>query len=201
MKLSKEQQQIVDFKGYLIVKAPPGSGKTFTLVSKIEKVQQESKKRIIALTFSNKAAEELKQRIANQENVVVGTIHAFCQELVMSRGYQVGLPEELNIINDDADKLFVIREVINNNLLIKKHIQDMSDEYLKKVLNFIKKQKQNFIDPKELLESEEKYNELYYEIYSGYNNKMISQKMLDFDDLLYYAYLILSKEETRDLYK
>lgn len=201
MKLSKEQQKIVDYKGYLIVKAPPGSGKTLTLVSKIEKVQQESEKRIIALTFSNKAAEELKQRIVNQENVVVGTIHAFCQELVMSRGYQVGLPEELNIINDDADKLFVIREVINNNLLIKKHIQDMSDEYLKKVLNFIKKQKQNFIDPKELLETEEKYNELYYEIYSGYNNKMISQKMLDFDDLLYYAYLILSKEETRNLYK
>lgn len=200
MELSLQQEKVVSYHGYLIVKAPPGSGKTFTLVSKIERVQKKSSKKIIALTFSNKAAEELKLRIANQENVVVGTIHAFCQDLVMSRGYQVGLPEDLNVVSDEADKLFVIKEVINNNILIKNKIKDLSDEYFKKVLSFIKKQKENFINPINLLNSDNVNSELHYEIYNSYNNKMISQKLIDFDDLLYYAYLILSKDETRNLF-
>ena len=66
MAITTLQQQIVDFKGRLVVNAPPGSGKTYTLVSKIDKVKRESNKKIIALTFSNKAAEELTQWLLEQ---------------------------------------------------------------------------------------------------------------------------------------
>lgn len=198
MAITTLQQQIVDFKGRLVVNAPPGSGKTYTLVSKIDKVKRESNKKIIALTFSNKAAEELTNRISNQENVEIGTIHAFCQDIVMTRGYQIGLPEGLNIINSDSDKIFIIEQVLNELPFLKKPV---SNNKLENILKFIKEQKQKFIGPEEILKSNDQYGKIKYEIYQGYNNKMLSQRLLDFDDLLYYAYMILSLKDNREIYQ
>lgn len=201
MKTSLIQQEIIDYKGYLIVVAPPGSGKTFTLTKKIEKVQSESKKKIIALTFSNKAAEDLKTRIEDKTNVIASTIHSFCQEIVMSRGFQIGLPNDLRLIGDEKDKLFVIKEVISNSLYLSSKIKDLDDKDLSKIANFISSQKSKFVPPDYYKNSDFSNSDIYYEVYDGYVNSMLQQKLLDFDDLLYYAYQILMLDETQSLYK
>ncbi|MEA4875657.1 ATP-dependent helicase [Anaerorhabdus sp.] len=198
---SKTQKEIIDYTGFLIVKAPPGSGKTYTLTKKIEKVQNESKKRIVALTFSNKAAIELQDRIRDKKNVIASTIHGFCQEIVISRGYQIGLPSDLRIIGDDKDKLFVIKEVINSSPYLSSQISDYSEKNLAKIAQFISVQKSKFVPPEYFKDLKINNSKLYYEIYDGYVNSMLSQKLLDFDDLLYYSYQILNLEETKSLYK
>lgn len=198
---SKTQKEIIDYTGFLIVKAPPGSGKTFTLTQKIEKVQQESKKKIIALTFSNKAAEELQDRIVNKKNVVASTIHSFCQEIVMSRGYQIGLSSDLRIIGDEKDKLFVIKEVINSSSYLSSQLRSYSEEKILNIAKFISIQKSKYLPPEYFKDSNVPNSELYFEIYDGYVNSMLHQNLLDFDDLLYYAYQILNLEETKSLYQ
>lgn len=198
---SKTQKEIIDYTGFLIVKAPPGSGKTYTLTQKIEKVQRESKKKIIALTFSNKAAIELQDRIKDKKNVIASTIHSFCQEIVMSRGYQIGLPNDLRIIGDEKDKLFVIKEVINSSSYLSSRISDYSENNLTKIANFISRQKSKFVAPEYFKDLKIDNSKLFFEIYDGYVNSMLNQKLLDFDDLLYYSYQILNLEETKALYK
>lgn len=198
---SVTQKDIINYKGFLIVKAPPGSGKTYTLTKKIEKIQQESKKKIIALTFSNKAAVELQDRIENKKNVVASTIHGFCQEIVISRGYQIGLPNDLRIIGDEKDKLFIIKEVINNSSYLSTQISDYSEQNLSKITKFISAQKCKFVSPIFFKDLDVPNSKLYFEIYDGYVNSMLSQNLLDFDDLLFYAYQILNLEETKSLYQ
>lgn len=195
------QQNIIDFKGYLIVKAPPGSGKTYTLAKKIEKVQKESPKKIIALTFSNKAAEELQNRIENKDNVIASTIHSFCQEIVVSRGYQIGLPEDMRIIGDEKDRLFVIKEVINSSIYLSNRISKYTEKDLMKIADFISSHKSKFLDSSYFKNLSDDKSKLYYEIYDGYVNSMLRQKLLDFDDLLYYAYQILMLKETKSLFQ
>lgn len=75
------------------------------------------KKRILALTFSNKAAEEISERIEQNideelnDNVIVGTIHSFCLDLVMNRGNLIGLPSGLFFFESVADKLKIMKKV------------------------------------------------------------------------------------------
>jgi DNA helicase-2/ATP-dependent DNA helicase PcrA len=107
MNLSYKQRQIVDSTDkYMYVVAGAGSGKTRTLTERIIKLLSESKRgeRVLAITFSNKAANELKERLlhsytSDQLNdlVYVGTIHNFCMEIVLQRGSSIGLPNDLHI--------------------------------------------------------------------------------------------------------
>lgn len=198
---SKLQKSIIDYRGFLVVNAPPGSGKTFTLTKKIEKVQNESNKKIIALTFSNKAAVELQERITDKTNVIATTIHSFCQDIVLNRGYQLGLPGNLRIISEEQDKLFIIKEVINASPYLLEKLNDFSLDELTKISKFISTQKNKFIPPEYFKESNTKHSKIYYEVYDGYVNSMLNQNLLDFDDLLYYAYQILNLEETQSLYR
>ena len=105
MNLSYKQRQIVDSTDkYMYVVAGAGSGKTRTLTERIIKLLSESKRgeRVLAITFSNKAANELKERLLHSytsdqlNDLVYGTIHNFCMEIVLQRG-SIGLPNDLHI--------------------------------------------------------------------------------------------------------
>ncbi|WP_176718620.1 UvrD-helicase domain-containing protein, partial [Brochothrix thermosphacta] len=97
MKLTNSQQKIVDYiEGHILVTAGPGSGKTRVLTNRIANILEKKKGKVLALTFSNKAAEEISDRVKNQislENhnrIKVETIHSFCLDLVLNRGNQIG---------------------------------------------------------------------------------------------------------------
>lgn len=199
--LSIEQKRVVDEEGYLLVKAPPGSGKTFTLVEKVKKTLDESNKKIIVLTFSNKAAEELKSRIESTNRVFVGTIHSFCQDLVLSRGHLIGLPDNLTILSDERDKMQVITEVINSSSYLSDILSDYRDNGdFQKILEFIKVKKNRLESPESVKAKQTKFSELYYEVYSAYNNRMLDLHLVDFDDLLYYAFMILDIDIVANIY-
>ena len=117
--LSVTQQLIVDFeKGSLLVKAGPGSGKTRVLIERIKKILKSKKRsKILALTFSNLAAEEMKSRIDEDEtiedsnNVTIGTIHSFCLDVIQKRFDLLGFENEPVIFENESDRQKMLRDL------------------------------------------------------------------------------------------
>ena len=197
LNLSPIQQRIVDhIDGALLVKAGPGSGKTRVLIERIKKLLVTKKRnKILALTFSNLAAEEMKSRLQEDariddyiDNVTVGTIHSFCLEIVQKRGNLIGLGSDLVLFEDTNDRQTVLRDIFHRDTELLSILKNKSkpDVFLSQCLNLISEQKRKFISP-ELCELKEPFPR----IYSGYNQYLREQNAIDFDDILFYAYLIL----------
>ncbi|GIN41168.1 ATP-dependent helicase [Heyndrickxia oleronia] len=213
--LTDRQLKIVNhIDGALLVIAGPGSGKTRVLTERITNLLNLGKKKILALTFSNKAAEEISERIERNideelhDNVLVGTIHSFCLDVVMNRGNLIGLPSDLVIFESDTDKLEIMKKVVIEMPELKNSFLESPGKgnVLKNCLKQISNYKQNFISPEVLLDSNDEYEVEFAKVYEAYNNMMLSQRALDFDDILFYAYRIfverpqIAKSYTR-LYK
>ena len=213
--LTENQMKIVKhIDGPLLVIAGPGSGKTRVLTERIANLLNIGKKKILALTFSNKAAEEISERVEQNideelvDNVLVGTIHSFCLDVVLNRGNLIGLPSGLVIFESDADKLEIMKRVAYEIPGVSKGIERSNGKsnILKIYLKQISEYKQNFVTPEVLLDSNYDNEVEFAKIYEAYNNMMLSQRALDFDDILLYAYRIfierpqIAKSYTR-LYK
>jgi len=106
--LNTEQQQAVDhFKGPCLVTAVPGSGKTSTLTSRVIKLIEKgvSPRAICCITFTNKAAQEMKERVRtldpNARKVWVSTFHRLCVRILRKYGTEVGLKEGFSIYDDE----------------------------------------------------------------------------------------------------
>ncbi len=107
--LNKEQLEAVTSRAHhIVVTAGPGTGKTYTLVARIERLLKKAgvnAREITAITFTNRAAEEMRERLAslpgiNIEQLFVGTFHAFCLQLLREND------KELTVVADDRrDKI------------------------------------------------------------------------------------------------
>lgn len=124
IQLSEIQRDIVEnTEKHLLVTAGAGSGKTRVLTQRINHLSQNLRQgeKILAMTFSNKASNELKERLLASveqdhldQHIQVCTIHEFCLEAVLSKGHLIGLPENLHICDSYQDRLQLFKEVIMN---------------------------------------------------------------------------------------
>lgn len=188
MNLTNSQQEIVDYiDGSLLVTAGPGSGKTRVLTQRIARILELKKGKVLALTFSNKATEEITERVKkqlsveNHERIKVETIHSFCLDLVLNRGNQIGLEAGLTVIEDRNDKLEILKRAYFNSKMMLPE-----DKILHKELRAIEEHKKNFLYPDNIENNSE-----FRDIFETYNNLLKSNRMIDFDDILYYSYRIL----------
>lgn len=204
MNLSPKQQEIVDAPElYCYVIAGAGSGKTRTLTERIRKLLSKSKRgeKVLAITFSNKAANELKDRLLLsytndqlQELVYVGTIHNFCMELVLQRGTAIGLSQDLHIFESAEDRLEIFKEALNCVPPLKQKCLNggkFDSKSLRDLFELLSKAKRNFKFPADY--ADKPNSQL---LYQEYNNLMLAQNAIDFDDILLYAYRILSEKES-----
>ena len=175
IKLSKTQQEIVDFNdGALLVMAGPGSGKTRVVIERIKRLLQTGPRvKILALTFSNMAAEEMRDRIKEDSNIddlidnaTIGTIHAFCLDMVQSRGYLIGLDSNLSLFESAEDRKKILLSAIEQNYtlseIFKQHAQDKA--YLSNCLAMISDYKKKFISPSDSTINEN--NAMMYRLYN-----------------------------------
>ena len=118
--LNPAQREAVEaVEGPLLILAGPGSGKTRVITHRIAyliKVHGVSPHRIMAVTFTNKAAREMKERLyqligKTVDNVTMGTFHAICARILRVDGEAVGLSKNL-VIFDDNDQISMVKRTM-----------------------------------------------------------------------------------------
>lgn len=118
--LNELQQEAVDWQdGALLVLAGPGSGKTAVLTLRIAQLihnTPDENFRILGLTFTVKAAGEMRDRISqllteNNRRVHICTFHSFCTDLLRQHGSHLGLKPDFTVISDDKDRLALLKKL------------------------------------------------------------------------------------------
>jgi DNA helicase-2/ATP-dependent DNA helicase PcrA len=188
------------------VLASAGSGKTRVLTERVRHIIENTKKEgVIALTFTNKAAEEMQERLADLDGVEdrcwIATIHAVAQRIVERYGHTIGLPSELHIYERDQDRKTVFLQSIRDNGMDVDAFLDVGNSTQKKERD---QRIQNYLDQfstikRELLGEEEiktKYanEESFWNTFQAYQAALIQSGGLDFDDILVYAHRVLLEQ-------
>ncbi|MDO9098896.1 MAG: UvrD-helicase domain-containing protein, partial [Candidatus Methanoperedens sp.] len=139
IKLSTSQSNIVHapIGQPMQVLASAGTGKTRVLTERVRYIIESTKKDgVIALTFTNKAAEEMTTRLAELEGVEercwIATIHAVAQRIMNQYGHTIGLPSELHIYERDQDRKTVFMQSLRENGIDIDAFLNVSDEKTKK---------------------------------------------------------------------
>lgn len=149
---SQAEAAYVDI-GPLLVEAGPGTGKTRTLSGRVAFLlgQGVASEKILALTFSNKAAEEMRSRVALisptvAHNIWMGTFHAFGLELLRKHGEAIGLTGRPRVL-DEIDALFLLEELLPQLPL--RHYRNLYEPttFLKDILKAISRAKDELVDP------------------------------------------------------
>lgn len=192
--LTKKQKSVVDHQGGpLLVEAGPGSGKTRVLTERIRRILAEKTEnfRILALTFTNKAANEMKQRLKDIEDIsekaFIGTLHSFCMEVLSQRGKAVGIEGMPQIFNSYQDRKEVLIQAIQDDpeLLHELKIQGDKKRQNKKIGDWMR---QIIIFKSRLMMSLDVDDELDRKAYEGYTAGLRASDAIDYDDLLLLTY-------------
>ena len=128
------QRQVVEFGyGPLLVVAGPGTGKTRVLTERVRHLLSESREhfRVLALTFTNKAAREMEQRLEDLGEVgnrtFIGTLHGFCLDMLSNRGKPVGIVSTPQIFEQFSDRRQVLAEAVAADPLLNDELMMASD--------------------------------------------------------------------------
>ncbi len=202
--LNPEQREAVLHPGGpLLIFAGAGSGKTRVITYRIARLMLEGvpAHRILAVTFTNKAAREMKERIENLvgeagRNMWIGTFHSLCARILRIDGRAIGLDQNF-VIYDDSDQLSLIREIFKAKDIDDKSIQPRA------VLSEISSAKEKLLTPEVYAEKATGFFErICAEIYKSYNVLLQKANALDFDDILFYANRLLEQRaEVREKYQ
>lgn len=195
MRLNQAQNEAVSYTtGPCLVLAGAGSGKTRVITSKIVnllKNHQIPPNRICALTFTNKAAGEMRQRVSQEidrekaARIWISTFHSLGLELIRIEHRALGLPHNFTIF-DENDTTRVLREILRNQF--PELISDSSEkEALDKAKNLISLWKSKLISPEEV-----KTNTPYVELYRSYAAYLKACHTVDFEDLIYLSTKLLT---------
>lgn len=208
MNLSSVQASIVQASigQPMQVLASAGSGKTRVLTERVRYIIENTKKDgVIALTFTNKAAEEMLSRLEGidgvEERCWIATIHAIAQRILDQYGHTIGLPSELQIYERDQDRKTVFLQSLRQNGVDVDAFLNVSDSNTRKSRErTIQKYMECFSIVKRELLSEEEVKNKYPEdeklllIYRAYQDALLASGGIDFDDILVYAHRILLEQ-------
>ena len=194
--LNKEQKEAVTYDGSsLLVLAGAGSGKTKVLTYRaawLIETQKANPENILLLTFTNKAAGEMRQRIAfltKNKPAFAGTFHSFCAKLLRIDGTYIGVPRDF-VIYDEEDSKDLIKEIAES--------RNLSPDFYKPkiILGEISELKNNLITPDDYFQiAHGEWQENIGLIYQTYQKKLKKAGALDFDDLLVYALNLLKENQ------
>lgn len=202
-KLNPEQiKPVLETEGAVLVIAGAGSGKTRVLTTRIAYLVQEKgvwPSRIMAITFTNKAAGEMKERldkiIVGAEDMWVSTIHSMCVRILRRNIEKLGYGTNFSIY-DETDKDKLLKRVLGDL-----HLD--AEKLLKPAKNAISAAKNDCMSPEEFLAENRglRLADEIYSVYAAYEKEMFKSNALDFDDLLYKTYILFEDfPEVADYY-
>ncbi|MBU3935184.1 UvrD-helicase domain-containing protein, partial [Patescibacteria group bacterium] len=188
--LNPDQKKAVTHQGSpLLVLAGAGSGKTRVLTHRAAYFIEQglaTPDQILLLTFTNKAATEMKQRLAkllsssfSQSNLFAGTFHSFCCRVLRIDGHHIDIPHNF-VIYDTSDQEMLIKSILLDIRLDKKEFKPAS------LLYFIEAAKNNFQEPSDpSLDSSGFWKSQALKVYRTYQKRLHQFHALDFNDLLF----------------
>jgi DNA helicase-2/ATP-dependent DNA helicase PcrA len=191
-------QAIETINGPVLIMAGAGSGKTRVLTHRyahLVKHHNVDVEQILAITFTNKAAEEMKSRISKLLNLKISpkwisTFHSLCVKILRIHGDKIGYKSNFTIY-DQSDSNKVIRNCMSENNV------DLKQYSPKRFQAHISNLKNSMTSPGEALENAESFFEVKVaEIYSSYEKKLIIANSMDFDDLLIKTVELLQTNES-----
>ena len=187
--LNDRQQEAAFHKdGPLLVLAGAGSGKTTVLISRVARLIETGVRpwNILAITFTNKAADELKNRLVDQLGedaleVFASTFHSMCVRILRRSGEAIGLPKTFTIYDAD-DSLRVVKKCLKELNLDEKQFSP------KPIASAISHAKEGLQMPRDLADNAEKTGDyrvkIIARVYATYQKELKDAGALDFDDLL-----------------
>ncbi len=185
--LNKEQGKAVQHtEGPLLIMAGAGSGKTRVLTHRIAYLLGEkevSPRSVLAITFTNKAAREMKERISKLvgpegANIWVSTFHSMCVRILRRDIDRIGINRNFSIL-DSGDQLTVIKNILKDKNIDPKKFEPRA------MLGAISSAKNELITPEEYSKQVGNfYDQTVAKVYEGYQKTLRRNQSLDFDDLI-----------------
>jgi len=184
-KLNAAQREAVCFdEGPLLILAGAGSGKTRVITHRVAYLIEEKNidpERILCITFTNKAANEMKQRLGEilkkqSSRPFAGTFHSFCAQVLRRNGVVINVAPDY-VIWDRTDQLAVVKKLL---------AEAAEDNYSPAgILSVISQTKNEMITPLEYVDfAQGPFQEVVAQVYLGYQKTLKLTNGLDFDDLL-----------------
>ncbi|MBD3328718.1 AAA family ATPase [Candidatus Peregrinibacteria bacterium] len=217
--LNQEQKQAVtDIDGPMLVIAGAGTGKTRVITSRIiylmleKKVEPES---ILALTFTEKATEEMTTRIDEEmplsyEEPVIKTIHSFCDSILREKAHEIGIDNNYRLLSQGEQWLFLKQNLYNFDLDYYRPLGN-PNKFINILLSHFSRLKDEDIGPTAYVEyaeiqntnagSDEEKEEAAKRLevaraYATYQKIMMANNFMDFNDLQFYALRLLEKRSS-----
>ncbi|WP_180530009.1 DNA helicase PcrA [Staphylococcus haemolyticus] len=185
--MNKEQSEAVrTTEGPLLIMAGAGSGKTRVLTHRIAYLLDEkdvSPYNILAITFTNKAAKEMKERVeqlVGEEAQVIwmSTFHSMCVRILRRDPDRIGIERNFTII-DPTDQKSVIKDVLKNENIDSKRFEP------RMFIGAISNLKNELKTPEDAInEANDFHSQMVATVYSGYQRQLTRNEALDFDDLI-----------------
>ena len=210
----QQKEAVQQVEGPVMIIAGPGSGKTRVITERIAHLLNLgiSAHNILALTFTNKAANEMKMRIheitRNQDafSIWMGTFHSVFAKILRKEAHIIGFSKYFTIY-DNEDSVKIIRRIIKDWNLDK---DTYNAKYIFSRISFMKNNLidfQNYKKHKDLIQQDQiNKREKFTHIYTKYCEECKSSNSMDFDDLLIYTYKLFHKnndilEHYREMFK
>ena len=198
MKLNPQQQQAVEYvSGPCLVLAGAGSGKTRVIINKIAHLIGKCgylPKQIAAVTFTNKAAREMKERVAqsigkeSSKGLIVSTFHTLGFDIIKREYKYLGFKANMTLF-DEHDQMALLKELTADLLQEDK-------ELLRMLINRISNWKNDLCSPQQAMAlARDKQEQTFAHCYDRYNKQLRAYNALDFDDLIMLPTLLFKQNE------
>ena len=199
-----QKQAVISLDGPLLIVAGAGSGKTKVLTSRIAYIIKNKKafpNQILAVTFTNKAAKEMQDRVSKilGSSAVglswLGTFHSICAKLLRKHASAVNLNSNFTIVDTD-DQVRLIKNICKAENI---DIKQLAPRY---IITVIDKWKNKGLYPDEVkINPKDIYEKTILPVYKIYQHKLIELNACDFGDLILHSVKILEKnEDIRNIY-
>ena len=192
----KQYEAVIETEGPVLVIAGAGSGKTKVLTHKIAYIIQEKKAfpwQILAITFTNKAANEMKERVLNligedAKDLWMGTFHSICVRILRNHIEKIGFNSSF-IIFDMTDQKSLIKKCLKELQIDEKQFSEKSVQYE------ISNAKNEMLDPDQyrLRAQGDFRKEKIAEVYSLYQKRLKENNSIDFDDIINFTIKIFNE--------
>ena len=199
-----QKEAVMHLDGPLLIVAGAGSGKTKVLTSRIAHIINEKRafpNQILSVTFTNKAAKEMQNRVSailNSEAIGLtwlGTFHSICAKLLRKHAPAAGLTSNFTIIDTD-DQVRLIKNICKAENI---DIKQLAPKY---ILSIIDRWKNKGFYPNEvIINKNDIYEKTVLPLYKIYQQKLLDLNACDFGDLILHAVKILEKNlDIREIY-